>query len=223
MISDATTRPVFIRQFKNLQEYTCCWQEMKTFTAARTQQTQDEIWLLEHEPVFTQGIRENVDDIHNVGEIPLVKTDRGGLVTYHGPGQLMVYLMLDIKSSGTGLKSLVSTLEQATIDLLSKHRISAARRENAPGVYVEGRKIASIGLRVQHGCTYHGLSLNVDMDLSPYDRIVPCGLSDISMTDMNAEGASTDVPVIGRQFIQVLSRKLGYNSIYDSNSRILKP
>lgn len=218
MINDDVTRPALIRQFTSLQDYTACWQEMKAFTRARTIHTPDEIWLLEHEQVFTLGIRENAGDIHDTGDIPLVKTDRGGLVTYHGPGQIVVYLMLDLRSLGIGLKKLVNTLEQATIDLLNEYEISASRLENAPGVYVDDRKIASIGLRVQRGCTYHGLSLNVDMDLSPYDRIIPCGLSGIKMTDMKTLGAVADPHRIGRQFVQVLSSRLGYNVVYENQS-----
>jgi lipoyl(octanoyl) transferase len=218
MINDDVTRPALIRQFTSLQDYTACWQEMKAFTRARTIHTPDEIWLLEHEQVFTLGIRENAGDIHDTGDIPLVKTDRGGLVTYHGPGQIVVYLMLDLRSLGIGLKKLVNTLEQATIDLLNEYEISASRLENAPGVYVDDRKIASIGLRVQRGCTYHGLSLNVDMDLSPYDRIIPCGLSGIKMTDMKTLGAVADPHRIGRQFVQVLSSRLGYNVVYENRS-----
>ncbi len=221
MSNDDATWPVLIRQFTNPQDYTACWQDMKAFTRARTIHTPDEIWLLEHEPVFTLGIRENAGDIHDVGDIPLVKTDRGGLVTYHGPGQIIVYLMLDLRSLGIGLKNLVNALEQVTIDLLNEYGISASRLENAPGVYVDGRKIASIGLRVQHGRTYHGLSLNVDMDLSPYDRIVPCGLSGIKMTDMKTLGALADTHRIGRQFVEVLSSKLGYNAVYDEISQYL--
>jgi lipoyl(octanoyl) transferase len=201
MKKDEATRPVVIRQIIKPQEYTAC--------------CTDEIWLVEHEPVFTLGIRENADDILDLGDIPVVKTDRGGLITYHGPGQLLIYLMLDLRRLGTGLKALVSTLEQITIDVLAENEIHAARMKNAPGVYVDGRKIASLGLRVQRGCTYHGLSLNVDMDLSPFDRIVPCGLADMKMTDMKTLGASADVDAIGRHFVQVLSRTLGYNPVFD--------
>ena len=189
---------------------------MKAFTTTRSSSSTDEIWLLQHEPVFTLGIRENADDILDTGDIPVVKTDRGGLVTYHGPGQLLVYLMLDLRSLGTGLKALVSALEQITIDVLEIYGIHAARMENAPGVYVDGMKIASLGLRVQRGCSYHGLSLNVDMDLSPFNRIVPCGLSGMKMTDMKTLGVSADADEIGRQFMQVLSARLGYNpDFYD--------
>jgi len=215
MKKDEATRPVVIRQIIKPQEYTACWQQMKAFTRARAALATDEIWLVEHEPVFTLGIRENADDILDLGDIPVVKTDRGGLITYHGPGQLLIYLMLDLRRLGTGLKALVSTLEQITIDVLAENEIHAARMKNAPGVYVDGRKIASLGLRVQRGCTYHGLSLNVDMDLSPFDRIVPCGLADMKMTDMKTLGASADVDAIGRHFVQVLSRTLGYNPVFD--------
>ena len=192
-----------------------CWQQMKAFTRARTALVSDEIWLVEHEPVFTLGIRENADDIIDLGDIPVVKSDRGGLITYHGPGQVLIYLMLDLRRLGTGLKALVSTLEQITIDVLADYGIHASTKENAPGVYVDDRKVASLGLRVQRGCTYHGLSLNVDMDLSPFDRIVPCGLAGMKMTDMKTLGVAVDVETIGRQFIQVLSTMLGYNPVFD--------
>jgi len=192
-----------------------CWQQMKAFTRARTALVPDEIWLVEHEPVFTLGIRENTDDIIDLGDIPLVKTDRGGLITYHGPGQVLIYLMLDLRRLGTGLRALVSTLEQITIDVLADYGIHASTKEYAPGVYVDGRKVASLGLRVQRGCTYHGLSLNVDMDLSPFDRIVPCGLAGMKMTDMKTLGVVVDVETIGRQFIQVLSAMLGYNPAFE--------
>lgn len=206
---------VVIHQFAGPQDYTARWLEMKDFTRTRTEQSADEIWLLEHESVFTQGIRENPADVIDPGDIPVVKTDRGGLITYHGPGQIIVYLMLDLRRLGTGLKALVSKLEQVTINLLADYGIQAVRKENAPGVYVDGRKIASLGLRVQRGCTYHGLSLNVDMDLSPFDRIVPCGLTGMKMTDMKTLGVAVDVETIGRQFIQVLSTTLGYNPVFD--------
>ena len=215
MNRDETTRPLVIRQFIKPQQYMACWQQMKAFTRARTALVSDEIWLVEHEPVFTLGIRENADDIIDLGDIPVVKSDRGGLITYHGPGQVLIYLMLDLRRLGTGLKALVSTLEQITIDVLADYGIHASTKENAPGVYVDGRKLASLGLRVQRGCTYHGLSLNVDMDLSPFDRIVPCGLAGMKMTDMKTLGVAVDVETIGRQFIQVLSTMLGYNPVFD--------
>ncbi|GBE07913.1 octanoyltransferase [bacterium BMS3Bbin11] len=209
-ISDTSTR-LIVRQFDAPQNYLVSWQWMKEFTRSRTKESGDEIWLLEHEPVFTQGIRERAEDIIDSGDIPVVKSDRGGLVTYHGPGQMVAYVLLDLRRSGTGLKVLVNTLEQVGIDVLLAQGIDAARKKNAPGIYVDGRKIASLGLRVMHGCTYHGLSLNVDMDLSPFDRIVPCGLSGIQMTDMKELGVNTSLNQIGRDFVQELSNALGYN------------
>lgn len=209
-ICDTSTR-LIVRQFDTPQNYLVSWQWMKEFTRSRTKESGDEIWLLEHEPVFTQGIRERAEDIIDSGDIPVVKSDRGGLVTYHGPGQMVAYVLLDLRRSGTGLKALVNTLEQVGIDVLLAQGIDAARKKNAPGIYVDGRKIASLGLRVMHGCTYHGLSLNVDMDLSPYDRIVPCGLSGIQMTDMKELGVNTSLNQIGRDFVQELSNALGYN------------
>lgn len=222
MKSDNVARSLNIRLVKKPQEYTMCWQLMKRFTESRQADTTDQVWLLEHEPVFTLGIRESAEDCINTGDIPVVKTDRGGLVTYHGPGQLLVYLMIDLRRLGLGLKSLVNLLEQTVIILLSEYGIQAARLENAPGVYVDGCKIASLGLRVQRGCTYHGLSLNVNMDLSPFDRIVPCGLTGMVMTDMKTLGVTADIETIGRHFVQVLSMTLGYNCTFDDpgeNSR----
>jgi len=210
-----SARRLTVRHFEAPQDYQISWQWMKEFTRSRTEESADEVWLLELEPVFTLGIRGSVEDIIDSGDIPVVKSDRGGLITYHGPGQMVAYVLLDLRRSGTGLKALVNTLEQVSIEVLRTQGIVAARKENAPGVYADGSKIASLGLRVLHGCTYHGLSLNVDMDLSPFERIVPCGLDGVKMTDMKALGVKSDVDSIGRQFIQVLSRKLGYNSIYD--------
>jgi lipoyl(octanoyl) transferase len=213
----AATRPLVIRQFPEPQAYTSCWQLMKELTQNRNKQALDELWLLEHEPVFTLGIRERAEDTIDTGDIPVVKSDRGGLITYHGPGQLIIYLLLDLHRLSTGLKALISTLEQVTIDVLAEYGIHATRMENAPGVYVEGRKIASLGLRVQRGCTYHGISLNVDMDLAPFDRIVPCGLAGMKMTDMKSLGMAADIELIGRQFIQVFSITMGYTPALENH------
>jgi lipoyl(octanoyl) transferase len=217
MSKDETTSPLLVRHFFKPQAYTSCWQLMKQLTQSRNKETLDEVWLLEHEPVYTLGIRERAEDVIETGDIPVVKSDRGGLITYHGPGQLIIYLMLDLHRQSTGLKALVSILEQIIIDLLTEYKIDATRMENAPGVYVEGRKIASLGLRVQRGCTYHGLSLNVDMDLTPFDRIVPCGLTGMKMTDMRSLGVTADINVIGRQFMQVFSTTLGYTPAFGND------
>jgi lipoyl(octanoyl) transferase len=214
-------RQLIIRRFDTPQSYQISWRSMKDFTQSRGKASTDEVWLIEHKPVFTLGIRERAEDIIDSGDIPVVKSDRGGLITYHGPGQLVVYFLLDLRRLGIGLKALVNTLEQVTIDLLNEYGISAARLENAPGVYADGKKIASIGLRVTRGCTYHGISLNVDMDLSPFERIVPCGLEGMKMTDMKRLGAVANINNIGRQFVQVLSSKLGYNSVHDDRANTM--
>ena len=210
---DATgaARRLIVRQFNSPQDYQSCWQSMKDFTQSRDAATADEVWLLEHLPVYTQGIRDGSNDILDHGDIPVIKTDRGGLVTYHAPGQLIVYLMLDLRRLGIGLRELVKALEQVVIDLLASCGIEGTRRKDAPGVYVDGRKIASLGLRVQRHCTYHGVSLNVDMNLKPFEQIVPCGLIDIKMIDMKSLGVARDVRDMSRHFVQVLSRRLGYN------------
>jgi lipoyl(octanoyl) transferase len=167
-----------------LVEYEATWRAMQDFTAARTSTTADQIWLLQHPPVFTLGMagkREHL--LADIG-VPVVAIDRGGQVTYHGPGQIVVYLLLDLKRLGYGIKELVRRMEQALIDVLAESGIVAERQTGAPGVYVAGAKIAALGLRVKNGCTYHGLSLNVDMDLSPFQAINPCGYAGMAVTQM---------------------------------------
>lgn len=187
---------------------------MRELTRCRTRDSVDELWLLQHHPVFTLGVRESRQDVLEPGEIPLIKTDRGGLVTYHGPGQLVVYVLLDLRRLGIGLKSLVAMLEQAVIDLLAGLSIAAARRPGAPGIYVDGSKVASLGLRVVNGRTYHGLSLNVDMDLAPFARIVPCGLEGMRMVDLATLMAEQpDLDRIAAQLLGQLQDKLGYTDI----------
>jgi lipoyl(octanoyl) transferase len=170
--------------------YEPTWRAMQAFTASRGQGTADELWLLEHPPVFTlgqAGKREHV--LRDLG-IPVVAIDRGGQVTYHGPGQLVVYVLLDLRRRGYGVKELVNRLEQAVIDLLDKHGVAAERLAGAPGVYVQGAKIAALGLRIKNGCSYHGLALNVDMDLSPYAAINPCGYEGMTVTQCRDLGIS---------------------------------
>ncbi|MCC5452471.1 lipoyl(octanoyl) transferase LipB [Rheinheimera sp. UJ51] len=164
-----------------LQDYTHIWQQMQQFTDNRHSDTPDEIWLLQHQPVFTQGQAGKEEHLLFPGDIPVVKVDRGGQVTYHGPGQLVVYVLLDIKRRQLGVRNLVTMLEQILIELLQRYQINAAAKADAPGVYVDGAKIASLGLRVRKGCTFHGLALNVDMDLTPFQRINPCGYAGMQM------------------------------------------
>lgn len=149
-------------------EYEQIWEKMRIFTDARIEDTPDEIWLLEHPPVFTQGLAGKAEHVLNPGDIPVIKTDRGGQVTYHGPGQLVAYVLFDLRRLNVGIRQMVRLLEQAIVDLLAEYNIVAAGRCDAPGVYVDGAKICSIGLRVRKGCTYHGIALNVAMDLTPF-------------------------------------------------------
>jgi lipoyl(octanoyl) transferase len=162
-------------------DYQTVFQAMQTFTEARDADTEDQIWLTEHEPVFTQGQAGKPEHLLAPGDIPVVQSDRGGQVTYHGPGQLVAYLLFDIRRMNLSVRELVSGIENALIDMLSGFEIDAAVRTDAPGVYVDGAKIGSLGLRVRRGCSYHGLALNVNMDLEPFSRINPCGLLDTAV------------------------------------------
>ncbi|WP_295879441.1 lipoyl(octanoyl) transferase LipB [uncultured Thiohalocapsa sp.] len=162
--------------------YHDCWRAMQRFTDARTAATDDALWLAEHPPVFTQGQAGRAEHLLQPGEIPVVQTDRGGQVTYHGPGQRIAYVLVDLRRLKLGVRRFVEALEGAVIDVLADFGVAAEARADAPGVYVAGAKIASVGLRVRHGCTYHGIALNLDLDLSPFRRINPCGLTGIEMT-----------------------------------------
>lgn len=165
--------------------YQPTWQAMQSFTAQRNDTTRDEIWLCEHAPVFTQGMAGKPEHLlHDIG-VPLVRIDRGGQITYHGPGQLVVYLLLDLKRRNLKVRELVTRMEQAVIDLLADYAVAAERLPEAPGVYVNGAKIAALGLRIKGGCCFHGLSLNIDMDLAPYAAINPCGYAGMPVTQMS--------------------------------------
>ena len=169
-----------------LVDYAETLADMQRFTAARGPQTADELWLLEHPPVFTQGVSGKAEHVLAPGDIPVVPVDRGGQVTYHGPGQWVVYLLIDLKRRGMGVRALVDLIELALVDVLARYAIAAAPDPAAPGVYVEGAKIASLGLRVRRGCSYHGLALNVSPDLEPFQRINPCGYAGLEVTSMAA-------------------------------------
>ena len=162
-------------------DYQAVFRAMQTFTEARDADTEDQIWLTEHEPVFTQGQAGKPEHLLAPGDIPVVQSDRGGQVTYHGPGQVVAYLLFDLRRMQLSVRELVSGIENALIDMLSGFDIDAAARTDAPGVYVDGAKIGSLGLRVRRGCSYHGLALNVNMDLEPFSRINPCGLTDTAV------------------------------------------
>ena len=169
-------------------EYETTWHAMQTFTAQRNAETSDEIWLLQHPPVYTQGLAGKPEHLLITPSIPVVKTDRGGQITYHGPGQIVAYVLFDLKRKSIGVKELVKRIEQSIIDLLRNYAIHAERKLGAPGVYVNGAKIAALGLRVKKGCSYHGLALNVAMDLAPYQAINPCGYAGMAVTDMATLG-----------------------------------
>ena len=193
-----------------MQDYTDVWQAMLDFTTQRTADSASEIWIVEHPPVFTQGQAGKAEHLLDAGDIPVVQSDRGGQVTYHGPGQLVCYLLLDLKEIGMGIRSLVNGIEEATIQLLSEQGIAAARKPGAPGVYVDGAKIAAIGLRVKKQRTYHGLSLNVNMDLQPFSRINPCGFPGLAVTDLATLGVDTDVATVAHKLTTNLAAILGY-------------
>ena len=170
---------------KGLQDYTLTWQEMVSFTENRGDQTEDELWTLEHRSVFTQGLNGKPEHLLKESEIDIIQSDRGGQITYHGPGQIIVYCLIDIKRLGIGVKEMVRIIEKSIIDLLGDYSILSHKIAGAPGVYVDGSKIAALGLKVKRGKTYHGLSLNVDMNLSPYKLINPCGYRDLNVTQMS--------------------------------------
>ncbi|MDK2778755.1 MAG: lipoyl(octanoyl) transferase LipB [Pseudomonadota bacterium] len=172
-----------------LQPYGTVYDDMLAFTAGRSDDTPDELWFLQHERVFTQGQAGKAEHVLMPGDIPVVQADRGGQVTYHGPGQLVVYLMVDIKRKGWGPRALVTAIEQAIVATLTRWSVDAHPREDAPGVYVGERKIASLGLRIRQGRSFHGLALNVDMDLEPFQRINPCGYAGMQMTQIASETA----------------------------------
>ncbi|GFE83052.1 octanoyltransferase [Steroidobacter agaridevorans] len=174
-------------------EYEPTWRAMQTFTSERDAATPDQIWFLEHPPVFTLGMNAAPEHLLAPGDIPVVQIDRGGQVTYHGPGQLVVYPLLDVRRAGLGVRQLVMALESAIIDLLASWNIEAVAKREAPGVYVNGRKVASIGLRIRRGSSYHGLAFNVAMDLQPFQRINPCGYRGLEVTDLRSLGVNASV------------------------------
>lgn len=183
-MADCTSSSLIVKDFAGFQPYTLIFEQMKSFTLSRVADTPDQLWLLEHCPVFTQGQAGKAEHILMPGDIPIVQSDRGGQVTYHGPGQLMIYTLWNIKSLALSVKTLVCQLENFVIDLLAHYHIQGHRIENAPGIYVAQKKIASLGLRIKKGFCYHGISLNIDMDLSPFSRINPCGVKQLEMVQI---------------------------------------
>jgi len=188
--------------------YLDTWQLMQAFTAGRNANTPDEIWLTSHPPVYTLGQAGLESHLLQTSRIPLIKTDRGGQITYHGPGQIIVYLLVNLPRRGYGVRELVSRMEQAIIDLLAEQEILAHRREQAPGVYVNDAKIASLGLRVRHGCTYHGLALNTDMDLRPFSAINPCGYANLPVTQLRDLADNVTIAHTSTRLVDLLTQHI---------------
>lgn len=197
-----------------LQAYQPVWQAMRDFTDNRDQTTLDEVWLLQHERVFTQGQAGKAEHVLQAGDIPIVQSDRGGQVTYHGPGQWVAYLLIDIKRRKTGVRDLVTRMENAIVAVLAHYDIAAHPRADAPGVYLDNNaKIAQLGLRVRKGCSFHGLSLNVDMDMEPFQRINPCGYAGMAVTSLReALGQKPDMQALRDQLVSEIVSQLGYTA-----------
>ena len=191
-----------------LVDYEPTWRAMQVFTDTRTAETPDELWVVEHHPVYTQGLAGKPEHLLRLTDIPVVKTDRGGQVTYHGPGQLVVYLLIDFKRMHIGVRELVRRIEQSVIDMLAGQGITANGDVNAPGVYVDGAKIASLGLRIKNGAVYHGLSLNVDMDLTPFGWINPCGYEGLRVTQMKDLGVDKTLAQVADLLLPQLEKHL---------------
>lgn len=204
----APLRSVLVRDLGR-RAYEPVWHAMQAFTDARDADTEDELWLVEHDPVFTQGQAGKAEHLLAPGDIPVVAVDRGGQVTYHGPGQIVAYPMIDLRRLGIGVRQLVCRIEQAIIDTLEAWNIAAARREGAPGVYVGEAKIAALGLRVRRGCSFHGLAFNIAMDLSPYQRINPCGYAGMAVTSMVDLGGPSGLDAVKPVLVGHIARLFG--------------
>ena len=196
------------------QPYEPVWQAMQSFTEHRTSDTPDEIWLLEHEPVFTLGRNGKKEHILDKTNIPIIEIDRGGQVTYHGPGQLIVYLMIDIKRHGLGVRKLVTLIEQSITDTLNEYQLNARAKKEAPGVYIGDAKIAALGLRIKKGCSFHCLSLNLNMDLTPFKQINPCGYKNLEVVQLSDYIEDIELSKVQQQLTFHLSKNLGYKNGY---------
>ena len=204
--------PQLIVRDLGLIDYNQSFERMQALTNERGEATIDELWLLQHPAVFTQGQAGKAEHLLMPGDIPVVQVDRGGQVTYHGPGQLVVYFMLDIKRLGIGVRALVTAIEEATVNTLKAFGIDSAPRADAPGVYIDDTKVASLGLRVRRGCSFHGLAINVDMNLEPFNRVNPCGYAGMVMTQA-VDHADVSIDMVADQFVTQFSQLVGYNDI----------
>ena len=220
LVSDAATQLLKVKDLGQV-DYESVWQRMIEFTNNRQPDTPDELWLVEHPPVFTLGQAGKAIHVLAPGDIPLVKSDRGGQVTYHGPGQLVAYLLFNIRRKQINVRELVSGIEQSIIHLLANVGVSAELKSGAPGVYVEGEKIAALGLRIRRGCSYHGLSLNIDMDLEPFERINPCGYEGLKVTQLKDLGVNESFAAVTRNLVNEIARTFRYD--YDDEFTITHP
>jgi lipoyl(octanoyl) transferase len=200
---------VIIRRL-GAQDYCTVWRAMQEFTNTRHQYTLDELWLTEHPPVFTQGQNGKPEHILSPGDIPVIQVDRGGQVTYHGPGQLVLYTLVDLQRKKFNIRKIMSLLEQSVIQMLMDYKIPAYAKPTAPGVYINNKKICSIGLRIRRGCAFHGLALNVAMNLEPFLRINPCGFSELKMTQLSELNKSVDMRMASVKLVEYLIKNLGY-------------
>ena len=191
-------------KYSGIVDYISTWKEMKDFTLARTRNTPDEIWFLQHPPVYTLGVAGKMEHLLRNNGISIIRSDRGGQITYHGPGQIIAYLLLDVRRLKLGIRELIKLIEDAVIDLLEEYAVNTKIRKGAPGVYVGNKKIASLGLKIKNGCCYHGVALNVDMDLEPFSAINPCGYSGLEVTQVRDLGINDSVDILAKK----LSRKL---------------
>ncbi|NRA61926.1 MAG: lipoyl(octanoyl) transferase LipB [Psychrobium sp.] len=203
---------LFIRQLGR-RDYSSVWHAMQNYTDTRHALSNDEIWLVEHDPVFTQGQAGKEEHLLFPGDIPVVKVDRGGQVTYHGPGQLVAYFLLDIRRLKIGVRELVTQIEEVLVELLDGYGVNAYAKADAPGVYVDEKKIASLGLRIRKGCSFHGLALNVDMDLSPFDRINPCGYAGLEMIQLCDYTQDIKFNVVQQDIARIIAQHLDYETI----------
>ena len=204
--------PLLVRRFPGYAPYEPVWRAMQAFTDARTPQTPDELWIVEHEPVFTLGQAGKWEHVLMPGDIPVIPVDRGGQVTYHGPGQIVAYPLLDLRRLGVGVREYVHRIEQAVIDTLVEWNLVAARKDGAPGVYINGAKIAALGIRVRRGCTFHGLAFNVAMDLEPFRRINPCGFQGLQVTQMLDLGGPSRLADVEAVLVAELARQFGVSA-----------
>ena len=201
------SEPLIVRQLGR-QDYEPLWRRMQAFTDERDETTTDELWFTEHPPVFTLGVNAAKEHILAPGNIPVVQIDRGGQVTYHGPGQLMVYPLIDLRRRGLGVRDLVTALEESVVDLLAEAGIEARAKKDAPGVYTGDVKVASVGLRIRRGCSFHGMAVNVDVDLEPFSRINPCGFANLELTDLKQLGAGDRLDAVSERLLVHLASRI---------------